>query len=396
MANVSKLLHNNSDSCLTKELNLTPAHKSKLIEARRDIRSHLRQAFHGAQTRLFGGDAVRPKFYTQGSFAYHTINLPAHNPPQQIDLDDGIYLPVSFLEEAGQPRQASQLFISFVDDVLRDLASRRNWTFVGNKDTCARLELDAETHVDIPMYAIPDRDFKQLQEKAMARGHVKADGSVFFSEALFDDDWSMIPTDQVHLAHRKNGWIASDPRVINDWFDAAVSRHGKELRRVYRYLKAWRDFQSPYGGASGGLARVSSILLMACAVKAYGEYSSTSGFGRDDQALQTVARHLPQLLRLGVADPADPDQMLTDRLTQQDRQDAISAANVLGQRLNSAIDTTQDCHRVVDLMTGLFGPRVPQRPDLVQVAFKSSPRTVVESHAPAVVAAPTIPRNKSA
>ena len=45
--------------------------------------------------------SLRPKFKMQGSFAYRTLNEPAHTPPQEIDLDDGIFVPVSFLNDTG-------------------------------------------------------------------------------------------------------------------------------------------------------------------------------------------------------------------------------------------------------------------------------------------------------
>jgi len=40
---------------------------------------------------IAGEDAVtQPRFFTQGSWAYKTLNAPAQN-PQQADLDDGAY-----------------------------------------------------------------------------------------------------------------------------------------------------------------------------------------------------------------------------------------------------------------------------------------------------------------
>ncbi len=41
--------------------------------------------------------AMRPRFRMQGSATYFTLNDPAHRPPQQIDYDDGLYLPTSFV-----------------------------------------------------------------------------------------------------------------------------------------------------------------------------------------------------------------------------------------------------------------------------------------------------------
>jgi len=48
--------------------------------------------------------ALQPKFRMQGSWSYHTLNRATHNPPQEIDLDDGVFLPVSFLSMNGDPQ----------------------------------------------------------------------------------------------------------------------------------------------------------------------------------------------------------------------------------------------------------------------------------------------------
>ncbi len=37
--------------------------------------------------------ALRPRFRMQGSMKYRTLNDPAQTPPQEIDVDDGVYLP---------------------------------------------------------------------------------------------------------------------------------------------------------------------------------------------------------------------------------------------------------------------------------------------------------------
>ena len=41
--------------------------------------------------------AYAPSFFTQGSHAYKTQNLPCYA-SQEIDLDDGVYFPMTFVE----------------------------------------------------------------------------------------------------------------------------------------------------------------------------------------------------------------------------------------------------------------------------------------------------------
>ena len=37
---------------------------------------------------------LSPRFWTQGSFTYDTLNKPYKTPPQEMDIDDGTYLPI--------------------------------------------------------------------------------------------------------------------------------------------------------------------------------------------------------------------------------------------------------------------------------------------------------------
>lgn len=50
----------------------------------------------------------------------------------------------------------------------------------------------------------------------------------------------------------------SDPRPVKEWFVDQVETKGVQLRRVVRYIKAYRDWIWKSGGPS-------SILLMAAA-----------------------------------------------------------------------------------------------------------------------------------
>src|SRR3546814_11048359 len=85
-----------------------------LMDARQKVRSELRAAAKAISLRdeYWQGEwsaaskrslrlRVEVKFMTQGSFAYKTINDPARLTPE-IDLDDGMYVHVEFLD-TGQP-----------------------------------------------------------------------------------------------------------------------------------------------------------------------------------------------------------------------------------------------------------------------------------------------------
>ncbi len=55
-----------------------------------------------------------------------------------------------------------------------------------------------------------------------------------------EDFWAEM--EDIHLAMRNGEWKKSDPEQVSKWFNDRVTEHGDQLRRVCRYLKAWRDY----------------------------------------------------------------------------------------------------------------------------------------------------------
>src|SRR5262249_33754665 len=95
---------------------------------------------------------VAPRFITQGSYAYELVNAPAQPPRQQADLDDGLYIPLSFCENTGSPKTVSRLLIDVVESLLADLARRRGWGIDRGNPNCTRLIIAHDKHIDVPTY----------------------------------------------------------------------------------------------------------------------------------------------------------------------------------------------------------------------------------------------------
>lgn len=125
---------------------------------------------------------VRPKFFTQGSFAYKTLNHPAFPPRQQKDLDDGCYLPLPSVR-GGKPSEAAAAFFAFVEVALTDLADKEGWTLVKEKATCVRLVISRDGHVDIPLYAVPDGDLRHLEEARNMQKSLTLDAKIDLRDA---------------------------------------------------------------------------------------------------------------------------------------------------------------------------------------------------------------------
>lgn len=386
MANVSKLFYSTVEKdCFLCELDIDKEDHAKLRAAKAKIRRHLKDTFKALADEVMADEgkriSVTPRFFTQGSYAYKTLNEPAFVPPQQMDLDDGCYLPMSFIKGA-KPSQAASLFFEVVDRALQELAEKEGWRF-DTKDTCARLVIDKEAHVDVPLYAIPDREFRTLEAAAISKRSMNAAAD---SVAKIDR-WDALPSDCVLLAHREEDWIVSDPRKISDWFNGAVNLYGERLRRVCRYLKAWRDHHAD-------LAPVSSILLMACAFKVFEELGRRNVPERDDLALLKIAERLPDLLGGPVTNPADEEERLDKRLSYDSRRQAVARAGDLRHDLNAVVHKCVDPVEAIRVLRALFGGRIPERTDLVDI--EETARSEVKSRPAKITAAPAVGRSTSA
>ncbi|GGI27362.1 MULTISPECIES: CBASS cGAMP synthase [Bradyrhizobium] len=382
MANVSKVLHASGDAaCFLKNLNIADTDRACLMEAREKVRDCLRKTF-AALTKQELGVTVHPRFFTQGSFAYRTINDPCWTPPQQMDLDDGAYLPMTFIQGVQRPSVAATAFFKVVDAALEKLAKEEGWQF-GKKPTCSRLVISSNSHIDVPLYAIPDAEFEKLEKQMKSFDAMARDARVDS-----DDRWDALPSDCVLLAHREHDWISSDPRKIRDWFVEAIKIYGPVLRRVCRYLKAWRDHHRPH------LDDVSSILLMVCAFEACEDLGRPNVPGRDDLALLRIAERLPRLLEGPVYNPTDRDERVDGRLSAASRRIAIDMAKKFDAELTEIVEKCFDPEEAIERLTALFGDRIPDQIDLVDVT--KAAHAEIRSHAPRIAAAPTVGKSTSA
>lgn len=356
-----------------------------LVGARRLIRERLREAIALATTKA-GKPAftatVTPKFFTQGSLAYKTINRPTHLPPQQADADDGCYLPLSFMRGA-QPKQSALWFFDVVDRALRSLIAEQGWRgYSTDKDTCCRIILNEELHVDVPLYAIRDEAFALLKAQAIARNYRSLD------EAMSSGDpgvpkWLQLVQEDVLMAKRNGSWQASDPREVKEWADTIFSSPGGEqLRRICRYLKGWRDQNWKSGGPS-------SILLMVIAADVF-----TPVHARDDLALMEVAGVLKAKLNANVYAPWGDKSEQLNRLDVFGRNNASQQAAALYATLSAAVNAEWETRSaVVAQLRAALGRHFPLKPEWVVAA--SAPE-VVSAYPKVVVPTTSFPRSTKA
>ncbi|MCH2342821.1 cyclic GMP-AMP synthase DncV-like nucleotidyltransferase [Pseudomonas sp. NPDC047963] len=341
----------------TRLKHLSPQAQAEAARLLRDMDDEARKAFL----------SLTPRFWTQGSFQYDTLNNPYTTPPQEMDIDDGTYLPMAIFED--RPVIGHQLLLLLVDSSLKSLVHENvGWQFEA-KRTCARIKIPAEhTHIDVPMYAVPEDQFL-LKEAALTKSRGlgmeamdSISGSLVFNRADYELD-----EDSVNLALREGDqkWMKSDPKIVEDWFKDSCLRIGPHLRSICRFMKSWRDVQWEKGGGP------SSISLMAATVSILDKIAhDKNDLGA---TMRILAKYLPDEFSQGVESPDHTDEKLLfpPRIEHGERESEIMAR--LSELHGILIDAQQCSSKELALysINRAFGRRVLIS-DLI-VSEKSAP-----------------------
>lgn len=332
-----------------------------LKECRRDVRNYLRNGFSlirkglREQHKDLSSEikSLEPRFMTQGSFEYKTLNNPAINPPQQIDLDDGVYFPMALVN--GKPQAAKITLLNLVREILYELAKNKNWELT-QKSTCLRLGVNSRIHIDVPVYAIPEERHVLMTEALKAEG--RATNSLHFDDAIIALDPS-----EVHLARwDTEEWVVSDPKQLHDWFISKAKMHGQSLRPLCRYLKSWRDINWAKGGPT-------SIALMASVVQVYDEHlmETKRGFNSDCEALLYVTDRLPNIFASSIKNPVNEESELYPAGVESRGIDEIKTRlRELSSQVTSALCESQNEYEVTKTLQKVFGGRIPNKPEWVE------------------------------
>jgi hypothetical protein len=295
-----------------------------------------------------------PRFWTQGSFQYDTLNKP-FQPGQEMDIDDGTYMPMTMFD--AEPKIGHTLLVLLVDTALKSLAAENDgWSFEA-KRTCGRIKIAGQrTHIDVPMYAIPKAEFIKKEaafESYKANTRMYEDASM---DGSYDArDSYELDSECVNLALREGDvkWMNSDPKIVEDWFLDSCKRIGPHLKKACRFTKAWRDAQWDVGGPT-------SISLMAATVKVLDSYQhDPSDLG---ELMKVVAKHLPEQFDMGVQSP-DPtdDKPLFPPVhvhTEREKEITVKLNNLLPLIERAQLADTKT--EALQILNSAFGQRVTQ------------------------------------
>lgn len=365
MLNLHKLfLNSGSPDSFDEVIEPTAVQRATLIEAKKKIRDRLRASLGTATTTVLGMDhMVKPRFRTQGSWSYKTCVQGAHVPPQEMDWDFGVYLPVTVWTDLGPPALMAKRYFDLVETALDGLCTEEGWKLDRDKTTCVRVRIASWAHIDVPLYAAPETQFDLIMEKAMAataRHRWLRESAALDEDAGLDEMpeafWEDM--DCIHLATRSGEWRPSDPEAVSRWFNDRIDElgeHGEQLRRVCRYLKAWRDYQWQEGGPS-------SVLLMVIVARAFQPAPR-----RDDLALERAAAVLAEGLASDVREHSiDNGEEDFNRLNPEERKNASIQADHLARQLRVSRHLGPGLlQTALDNVLALLGSRIADQLSLI-------------------------------
>lgn len=349
------------------ELNLTDDKKSILLNARKTIRGTIRSAFNEQRSQYLSEDSLRvlskftkdsseivkPLFMSQGSFVYNTINMPSNPPTQQMDLDDGVYLPLSYVENELHDNfdHAARIVRNVIENCIKDLCSEKGWS-LAKHSKCLRVTIANDSHIDLPIYSIPDDEAHTIKEslrQAINKGYMDSMGLTPLS--LDKANNILLATDE--------GWIKSDPREIQEWVHNSRERLGRKFIYYSRYLKAWRDEQWPQDDS-----KLSSILLMSGVEQGLSEasYSESDNVSID---LASVVTSIKLSLSVnGIKHPTE-NCRLDEGLP--NRENIIRSLNSLIINLSESVKRNEPKSLVTE-----FGERFPEEKGTVKEVAASA------------------------
>jgi hypothetical protein len=338
-----------------KNISLSDEDKNNFLKSRKLIRATIRKTFNEKTEKYFYRDdlkvlnyafsefeksGIKPKFMTQGSFAYNTINTPENPPVQQMDLDDGIYFPLQYIEKEsnGNFSQAAQTIRNIVYRCINDLCINMNWV-LEKKSKCLRITLNKSSHIDLPIYSAPEKEMKKITETNL--------NSIIFMKSI-DKFFAYEKLNDILLA-TDDGWLKSDPRVIQQWVRDNKKKYGRNFIYYSKYIKNWRDCQWEES------SELSSIMIMAGISQAMSEYTYLKN-NNTALDLSSIVGMIKMYLDVDSIGILSPDNQIRMDSKLSNRNEIIERLNKLAINLNESVNTGNSF-----FLTKSFGSRFPSK-----------------------------------
>lgn len=293
-----------------REITLRPTEIKFLRKARTTLTNKIKNSFSGKEH-------IPPiEFKVQGSFTMDTIIRPLNG---EFDIDLGIYFKFPSLDRDTWP--TPQTVSKWVYDAVNGHTSIPP----ENKVTCVRVtykpinpKSEYGYHVDFPIYGE--------------------------YENFWENRYKVIGLNDDRKWNQK-----SDPSAFGDWFDSKCLKNTgdrKQLIRIVKYLKAWKDFQS------SDIKMPSGIVLTILAAKNYVPKD------RDDVVLYKLLEEVHFLLwwSFSIMKPTAPENDLVENYSDTRRQNFMNRLREFRDDAEKAI-STEDNSEAAGIWRKHFGER---------------------------------------
>ena len=286
---------NSKFSKFNNNISLSSTKKNNLKRGRDSLKDKIKDNFKDKDRKV-------PKFCGQGSFAMKTTVNPLDD--NEYDIDYGVYL-----QGYSDKKECEWVSTATVHNWIKDAVDGHTNTPPKDKNTCVRVIYANDYHIDLPAYIIKD--------------------------------------EIAYLAHKKDGWIESDPKAFTDWFIGKVNDKGEQLRSIVKYLKAWKDYKD---------VDLKGIVVTILVGENFYSYSN-----RDDKSLLGTVSNIVDTLEdsFKCKKPVKPNENLFDGFSQSKQDGIINALKKLKDNLDEAINE-EDEKKACEILQKEFGERFPK------------------------------------
>lgn len=239
-----------------------------------------------------------PIFFIQGSFKMRTTVDPINS---DYDLDNGTFLQgYDSKDEFPSVETAHSWIVQATEGYTNEK--------VIDKYTCVRVPYAKGYHIDLPIYI-------ELNN-------------------------------EIYLAHRKNGWVVSDPKNVVKWFQELVQTKGEQIRSIVKYFKAWKDYAD---------SKLKGIHLTFLLNNNFDAWENA-----DDKSLLNSVRNVVDSLECNFVclNPVDNSEDLFLRFSQQEQDQIFNQLKNFLKILEEA-DETEDEYEASSKLRKAFGERFP-------------------------------------
>lgn len=290
------------------KIDLSHSKEEELRNKRDCLKNEIKDYFFSKE------DYNQPDFRLQGSMDMCTTINPLDG---EYDIDYGIYInkkDIDYKDKNTWP-DIEELHV-----MIAEACKPNERTVVTSKNTCVRVVYANKYHVDFPIY-IDD----------------------------FEDN-NFIPK----LAHKKDGWVASDAKANTKYFQSCNKDTNKRLRDIVIFLKAMVDYQNYIDDGIKTNISGFELTMLACR-----DYETDGQTQKDKIWYKTIEKMHKQCNdNISLQKPVTNNELWKNK-SEYDKKSFIKLLKFAVDNTRKAIDTSSE-KEASEYYREIFGDRFPK------------------------------------